>query len=60
MNKQMIRRVRVAILTQCIAEGISKPEVISSVTVEALKQIGTASVAGVKAALTKGQRLATA
>lgn len=60
MNKQVIRRVRVAFLKQCAAEGIVKQEKVAEVVAKALMGVGKASVAGVKAAMTKGQRLATA
>lgn len=58
MNKRMIYRMKSAILEQSAKEGLNNPMQISAITVEALKTIGVNSVAGTKAALTKGQILA--
>jgi hypothetical protein len=45
-------------MERCLLEGIDNPEDISVVVVEALKTINKSSLAGHKAATTKGQTLA--
>ena len=58
MNKKQIHSVQSAIINQCLLEDISHPEDITLVVVEALKTINASSVAGHRAAVTKGQTLA--
>ena len=56
-NKKLAHRIKSAILEQCSKEGISEPEDISIIVVEALKTVGPMSVAGTRAAQTKHQVL---
>jgi hypothetical protein len=45
-------------MERCLLEGIDNPDDIAVVVVEALKTISKDSIAGHKAAVTKGQTLA--
>jgi len=58
MNKAKINRIRSAIVDQCLTEGINNTDYMYVMVVEALKTINKNSVAGHKAAVTKGQGLA--
>ena len=57
-NKNAIHRVKSVIMERCLMEGIDDPDSISAIVVEALKTINKSSLAGHKAAKTKGQSLA--
>lgn len=55
MNEMLVRKIRSAAITACIERGITKASDVRAILNKAHKGIGKMSVAGVNAAITKGQ-----
>jgi hypothetical protein len=55
MNKQMIRKIRNAAISECLRYGIADPHAVRKVLRHAATDVQPMSVAGVQAAFTKGQ-----
>lgn len=55
MNKQLVKTIRTAVISECIRRGINDPKAIQKIMGKASKAIKPMSVAGVQAAITKGQ-----
>lgn len=55
--KAAIKRLHNTIILDCIRSGVIEPEEIRNLSEKATKRISKMTVAGVKAALTKRQRV---
>lgn len=55
MNKQLIRKIRTAVISECLKQGITDPAAVRKALRKAADSVQPMSIAGVMAARTKGQ-----
>lgn len=57
MSDKLVRNIRTAVIVYCLDNGISSPNKIRKILKDVRHGVGNMSIAGVKAADTKGQNL---
>jgi hypothetical protein len=55
MNKQLVKTIRTAVISECLRRGVKDSKDMQKVMSKVSKAIKPMSIAGVQAAVTKGQ-----
>jgi hypothetical protein len=57
MSQILVKSIRGAVISACIENGITSPKEVRKIMGQAQKSVGNMSVAGIQAAITKGQNI---
>lgn len=58
VSQKTLKSLHNGIVLDCLRNGITDPNQMKRVAAKAIRTIGTMSIAGIKAAATKGQKIA--